>query len=92
MFDIGFTELLLIAIISLLVVNPEKLPTTIRAVLHYIRHFKREINDIRNEIEKELFSEKIQPNPTEQKECLEQTFEKIDNLQKNSQKDEGAIT
>lgn len=51
MFDIGFWELLLIGIVALLVLGPERLPTAIRATsrtLSQIRstanHFKHEMN------------------------------------------------
>ncbi len=43
MFDIGFSELLLIAIVGLIVVGPEKLPSTIRTCMRYIRANKKEI-------------------------------------------------
>lgn len=54
MFDIGFSELLLIAIVGLIVVGPEKLPSTIRTCMRYIRQFKNGFAHIRDEVEREL--------------------------------------
>ncbi len=37
MFDIGFSELLLIAVIGLVVLGPERLPVAVRTVAGWIR-------------------------------------------------------
>lgn len=54
MFDIGFTELLLIGVVALIVVGPEKLPGVIRTGLTYLRQFKSGMSHIREEVEREL--------------------------------------
>lgn len=54
MFDIGFSELVLVGIIALLVIGPEKLPHTLRMVAAYTGRIKRAINDLKYELEKEV--------------------------------------
>ncbi len=54
MFSIGFAELLVIAVIILLVVGPERLPETIRFVSINIAKFRRYWQSTRREIEKDL--------------------------------------
>jgi len=54
MFDIGFAELLLVAVVALLVVGPERLPGTVRGVAVVLRRLKRQAGEIRREIEREL--------------------------------------
>ncbi len=54
MFDIGFSELLLIGVVSLVVVGPERLPSVIRTGLSYIRQFKSGLAHIKSEVEHEL--------------------------------------
>ena len=54
MFDIGFTELLLIAVVALIVLGPERLPSLIRAILSYVRQFRASFSHIKNEVEREL--------------------------------------
>lgn len=54
MFDIGFTELLLIGVVALVVVGPEKLPGVIRTGLQYFRQFKSSFAHVREEVEREL--------------------------------------
>ena len=41
MFDIGFPELLLISVVALLVIGPEKLPDTIRTVSLWVGRIQR---------------------------------------------------
>lgn len=59
MFDIGFTELLLIAIIGLVVLGPERLPGAIRTGTLWFGRIRRSFNDIKKEIEKEVGADEI---------------------------------
>ena len=52
MFDIGLLELLLIAIVSLLVLGPEKLPGAVRSGTKTIYWFKRQVSSAKEEINK----------------------------------------
>ena len=59
MFDIGFAELLIIGVVSLLVIGPERLPGAVRTVSLWLGRFKRSFNEIRQEIEQELHNDAI---------------------------------
>lgn len=59
MFDIGFPELILISIVTLLVVGPDKLPETIRTISLWIGRFKRSLANIKQEIENEIGADEI---------------------------------
>lgn len=54
MFDIGFWELVLISIIALVVLGPERLPQAIRTVARYVRTAKRMANHVKDELSREL--------------------------------------
>ncbi len=54
MFSIGFAELLIIAVVTLLVVGPERLPETIRFISLHLAKFRRYWQGARRDIEKEL--------------------------------------
>lgn len=54
MFDIGFWELVVIAVIALLVVGPEQLPGFVRETGRWTGRIKRFIHDARFELEREL--------------------------------------
>lgn len=59
MFSIGFTELLLIAVVTLLVVGPEKLPETVRAITIQLSKIKRFWQNAKREVEREVGMDEI---------------------------------
>ncbi|MTI62999.1 Sec-independent protein translocase protein TatB [Methylophaga sp.] len=59
MFDIGFWEILLIAVVALIVVGPERLPRLIRVTGLWIGRAQASLQSIRNEISKELRAEEL---------------------------------
>ena len=59
MFDIGFWELLLIAIVALVVVGPERLPKLIRVVGLWVGKANASVQSIRSEISRELRAEEL---------------------------------
>ncbi len=59
MFDIGFFELLIIAIVGLVVVGPERLPEAARAVGLWIGRLKRSLRETRSELERQLGADDI---------------------------------
>jgi sec-independent protein translocase protein TatB len=58
-FDIGFAELLLIAVVGLLVVGPEQLPDAVRTILAWVNRFRRSFDQIRTEVRRELHNDEI---------------------------------
>lgn len=54
MFDIGFWEIMLISIIGLVVLGPQRLPIAIRSVVKWINTAKGMANSVKNEISQEL--------------------------------------
>lgn len=59
MFDVGFSELVLTAVIALIVFGPEKLPQAARTAGLWIGRFRRVIADTRREVERELGADEI---------------------------------
>ena len=59
MFDIGFPELLLISVVALVVIGPQKLPETVRTVALWIGRLKRSLSNIRLELENEIGADEI---------------------------------
>lgn len=54
MFDIGFSELLIIAVVALLVIGPERLPKVARTAGHLFGRLQRYVNDVKSDIQREL--------------------------------------
>jgi sec-independent protein translocase protein TatB len=57
MFDMSFLELIVIAVVGLLVLGPERLPGAIRTGSLYIGRIKRTVNKLRYEIQNTLKNE-----------------------------------
>ncbi|MDH5534532.1 MAG: Sec-independent protein translocase protein TatB [Betaproteobacteria bacterium] len=54
MFDIGFSELVVIAIIALIVIGPERLPKVARTMGHLFGRLQRYVNDVKADISREM--------------------------------------
>lgn len=59
MFDIGFFELLIVGIVGLLVIGPERLPETIRTLALWWGRLKRGIQSTRSELEQHIGADDI---------------------------------
>ena len=59
MFDIGFTELLLVGLVALVVLGPERLPGAVRTASLWIGRIKRSFNSIKAEVEREIGADEI---------------------------------
>ena len=59
MFDIGFTELLLIGVVALVVLGPERLPGAVRTAGLWVGRAKRSFANIKAEVEREIGADEI---------------------------------
>lgn len=77
MFDIGFAELLMIAVVALLVLGPEKLPTAIRTLGLWLGRAKRTVSSIQSEISEELRIEEMRRTAAIEKEALDKELSEM---------------
>ena len=54
MFDIGFSELMVIAVVALIVIGPERLPKVARTLGHLVGRMQRYVNDVKADISREM--------------------------------------
>jgi len=59
MFDIGFPELVLVAIVGLLVIGPERLPEALRTLGLWLGRMRRSFMSVKSEIEKEIGMDEV---------------------------------
>jgi sec-independent protein translocase protein TatB len=59
MFDIGLQEIILIGVVALVVLGPEKMPGAVRTLALMIGRLKRSFNALKTEIEKEVGADDI---------------------------------
>ncbi|NOH34250.1 Sec-independent protein translocase protein TatB [Vibrio chagasii] len=62
MFDIGFWELVLISVVGLVVLGPERLPVAIRSVSKFVGAAKSMANSVKDELSHELKVQELQEN------------------------------
>lgn len=81
MFDIGFSELLVIAVVALLVLGPERLPGAARTVGALLRKARHSFESVKADIEREVRDEELKrtlktiPQPSETLRSLTEPLE-----------------
>lgn len=74
MFDVSFTELMVIALVGLVVIGPERLPKVARTVGHLLGRLQRYVGEVKSDISREMQIEdlkKLQAQVQEQARDLE---------------------
>jgi sec-independent protein translocase protein TatB len=59
MFDIGFSELMVIAVVALIVIGPQRLPKVARTLGHLFGRMQRYVNDVKADISREMELEEL---------------------------------
>lgn len=59
MFDVGFTELMVIALVGLIVIGPERMPKVARTVGHLLGRLQRYVGDVKADINREMQLEEL---------------------------------
>ena len=54
MFDVSFTELLVVGVVALVVIGPERLPKVARTIGHLVGRAQRYVNDVKSDIQREV--------------------------------------
>jgi sec-independent protein translocase protein TatB len=74
MFEVGFLELALCALVALLVFGPERLPRVAREAALWLRKVRLTVNSVKQEIQHELEVQDLKQSLAEQKKMLESTL------------------
>ncbi len=75
MFEIGFPELIVIAVVALVVLGPERLPKAARFAGLWVRRARNQWDSVKQELERELAAEELKRNLHEAQEALRRTEE-----------------
>lgn len=59
MFDVGLSELMVIAVVALIVLGPERLPRVARTAGHLLGRLQRYVNDVKADINREIQLEEL---------------------------------
>jgi sec-independent protein translocase protein TatB len=92
MFDIGFWELLLIAVVALLVIGPERLPGVARTAGVWVGRVRRFVVSVRADVDRELKQEELAKLLEEQKKSLTEVHEIIEETRDSVEQAVGSVT
>jgi sec-independent protein translocase protein TatB len=84
MFDVGFSELVVIALVALIVIGPERLPKVARTAGHLLGRLQRYVNDVKADISREMELDEL-------KKLQAEMAEKVKALEKTVSKEVGAV-
>ncbi len=80
MFDVGFSELLVIAVIALLVLGPERLPKAARFAGLWVRRARAQWNSVKSEFERDLADDDLKRSLRETRESLRDAQDSLRNV------------
>ena len=79
MFDVGFSEIVVIAVVALIVIGPERLPRVARTLGHLFGRMQRYVNDVKADIAREMELDelkRLQASVEDAARSIEQTVKK----------------
>ncbi len=80
MFGMGFAEILIIGIIAILFLGPDKLPETLVEIAKFFKNVKRTVNSAKNSIENELHVSEMRQEMESYKQELTSASSELDRL------------
>ncbi|WP_200762354.1 Sec-independent protein translocase protein TatB [Nitrosophilus alvini] len=80
MFGMGFTEILMIAIIAIVFLGPEKLPNFLIDMAKFFKSVKRAINDAKSSLEEEIKISELKEEASQYKKKLTSATQEIEEL------------
>lgn len=88
MFDIGFAEMLIIGVVALLVIGPERLPSVARKAGHYYSRIRRYVTNVRADVEREFRTDELQAMLQKQQDELQSLKEVVNDTRRDIGTDE----
>lgn len=77
MFDIGFSELVMIGVVALIVIGPERLPKVARTAGHLLGRLQRYVSTVKSDISREMQLEELKKAGEQFKQSMENTENRI---------------
>lgn len=75
MFDVGFSEIMVIAVVALIVIGPERLPKVARTLGHLFGRAQRYVNEVKTDIQREMELDELKKLQT----SVQETVNSIEN-------------
>ena len=91
MFDVGFSEMVMIAVVALIVIGPEKLPKVARTLGLLAGRMQRYVSNVKSDIQREMQFEDLQKLQQEIKQGYEQTQTHVNEIGAGLQREVAAL-
>jgi len=82
MFDISFFELLMIAVVALIVIGPQRLPAVARTLGHLFGRMQRYVNDVKADISREMEMEELKKLQSSMEDAARSMRDSVDSVNK----------
>lgn len=92
MFDMGFTEMMLIGIVALIVIGPERLPGVARTAGKYFGRLKRFMTSVKADVEQELRADELRQILADQQRELDTIKDSISEAGREIEKEASAAS
>ena len=86
MFDIGFSEIVVIAVVALVVLGPERLPRAARTVGHLFGRLQRYVSDVKSDINREMELEDLKKLQQEVKSAAQDLEQSVSGVARDAEK------
>lgn len=85
MFDVSLTELMVIGVVALIVIGPERLPKVARTVGHLLGRAQRYVNDVKSDIQREIELDELRKFKTEMEDAAQGVQQSLNDTQASLQ-------
>ncbi len=92
MFDIGFSELVVIGLVALVVVGPSRLPVATRTIGALLGRAQRYVNDVKSDIQRQMDLDELRKVQQQVQSVGEQIQAGVQNVEKEVSSVTGSIT
>src|SRR5258706_14985541 len=79
MFDVGISEILVIAVVALVVIGPERLPRVARTIGTLLGRAQRYVNDVKAEVNREIELEELRKLQSQMKDAAQEIQQSVSN-------------
>ena len=80
MFDVSFSELMLIGVVALIVIGPQRLPKVARTLGHLVGRAQRYVNDVKSDIQREINLDEISKVKTQMEDAARSVKSSVNDL------------
>ena len=91
MFDLGFSELVVIALVALIVLGPERLPKAARFAGLWIRRGRAQWYSVRSELERELAADELKRSLDDARQAVQSTEDSMRTAGQDLRRELGTI-